>query len=619
MFRSSYQHMKISGMQQLLPEADKAVFNSIRNAAKPSKDGSAPDFSVLMEKIVHIKSSFTLHRGYANQPRLMELRLPGRSFSDEDMANLSLLLTKAGVLPQICLLDLSTNNIESAGIKSLCDALCAACPAGKSELTSLWLQHNKIGPEGGEAIALLLHPGYMLHTLNVEDNLLGDVGVGTITLSLIVPERDLFEDNEEEPDISHLPQDVLENVLKQQQKQAEEDARYVGNQTITSLNISNNNFGRETMDNVAQIFKTNKVLKKLNMDCILIVKPKDIANFINCCKVYNKTLTELTLTDTFMPASVVGMLFKVLNSNSILSRLSLARCGLTDLHVLRGLQLLGTAKHVTHLNLSGNPLSDSIIPALCVGIEGQIDRESGRHLPPLQHLDLSASGLTLKGALQLVKTVGGRSCVKHLDLSNNDLSPSTNTSSDQDMQAFAEGLQMSALHTINLNCCRLGTKFTQYILLALKSTDERLCGFHLRKLLLSENDIHDSIDQSLYQFLSDNTQIQLLDIGFNKLTEAGLEVSKKAILVTSTSADAKKLHELHVNLLGNPCEKSFLLDYPGMARSKVTLRLGHETRHDAMEHIQTELRDHYIDRRNISGKLQIDLPTSHLVKFNDCS
>ena len=608
--------MKVSEMQHLLPEADKEIYNKLLAAGQ-----SSPSFSGIMNKIIELKSIFSLHRGYVNHPRLMELRLPGRNLNDEDVENFSRLLTLAGVLPQIYLLDLSTNNIQSTGITLLCDALCAACPAAESELTSLWLQHNRIGPEGGEAIARLLHPGYMLHTLNVEDNLLGDEGIAAITLSLIVPEKDLFENEEEEPDTSHLPQDVLDNIRKQQQKQDEEDAKLVGNQTVTTLNISNNNFGRETMDNIAQVLKTNKALKKLQMDCILTVKPKDIVNFINSCKVYNKTLTELTMTDTCMPASVVGMLFKVLNSNSPLSRLSLARCALTDLHVLRGLQLLGTAKHLTHLNLSGNPLSDNIVSALCVGIEGQIDRESGRHLPPLQHLDLGATGLTLQGAAQIVNTVGGRCCMKYLDLSSNDLSATASAAAvnEQAMTSFGEALQRSALHTINLNCCQLGTKFTQYILLALKSIDDRYCGFHLRRLLLSENDICDSIDPSLFQFLSENTQIQLLDIGFNKLTSAGLQTAKNAILVSSSSSNAMKLHDLHVNLLGNPCEKEFLLDFPGMARSKVTLRLGHETCHDAMDHIQTELREHYMDRKKVNGSLQIDQPTSELVKFNDCT
>jgi Ran GTPase-activating protein (RanGAP) involved in mRNA processing and transport len=610
MSRTKDQHMKISEMENLLPEADNEVYNRLLSAGQ-----SSPTFSVVMDKIIEIKSIFSLHRGFVNQPRLMELRLPGRNFNDQDMANLSLILTQAGVLPQLCLLDVSTNCIQCEGITALCSALCDACPSTECELTSLWLQHNRIGPDGCLAIARLLSSGYMLHTLDVEDNCMGDVGIGTITLSLIVPEKDLFEDDEGEPDISHLPQDVQDNIRKQQQKQAEEDARYVGNQTITSLNISNNNFGRETMDNISQILKTNKVLKKLNMDCVLTVKPKDIANFINCCKVYNKTLTELTMTDTAMPASVVGMLFKVLNSKSPLSRLGLARCGLTDLHLLRNVKMLGSAKYLTHLNLSGNPLSDGLVPALCVGIEGQIDRDSGKHIPPLENLDMSDCGLTFKGALQIVRTIAGRSCVKHLDLSSNALA-----GSDEDgKKAFAEALQMTALHTINLNRCQLGTKQCEYILLALKSIDDRLCGFHLRRLLLSENNIHDSVDNCLFQFLSENTQIQLLDIGFNKLTSKGLETSQQAVKVYSDSNNALKLHDLHINLLGNPCEKEYLLDYPGMARSKVTLRFGHERSHDAMEHIQTELRDHYMDRQKVNGDLQVRHPTSRLVKFNDCT
>lgn len=607
---SKNQHMKISGMENLLPEAENVIYNKILTASK-----SSPNYSVVMGKVLEIKSTFTLHRGYVNQPRLMELRMPGRNFDCDDLVNMSEILVAAGVLPQLCLLDLSTNNIKCAGITALCNALCSACPPNECELSSLWLQHNRIGPEGCEAIARLLHPGYMLHTLNVEDNLMQDRGIGTITLSLIVPERDMFDDEEGEPDISHLPPDVQANIRTQQEKQAADDAKYVGNQTITSLNISNNNFSRETMDNIAQVLKTNKTLKILKMDCILTVKPKDIVNFVNSCKVYNRSLTELSMTDTVMPASVVSMIFKVLESNSVLSRLGLARCGLTDLHVLRSVKTMICSKYLTHLNLSGNPLSDGVVPALCSGIEGKIDKERGHHIPPLQSLDLSDCGLTFKGALQVVKTVAGRPCVKHLDLSNNAL----RAGGEVEMKKFAEALQMSALLEINLNRCQLGTKFSEFIFLSLKSIDERMCGFHLRKLLLSENDIHDSIDMSLHQFLMENTQIQLLDIGFNKLTSEGLRISQNAVKVYSNSSNATKLHDLHINLLGNPCEKEYLMDYPGMARSKVTLRFGHEKRHDPMAHIETELRDHYVDRRKINGDLQAHSPISKIVKYNNCA
>ena len=597
-------------MEHHLPDAEKDVYNRLLAAGQ-----SSPNYSTLMGKIIEIKSMFNLHRGYVNQPRLMELRLPGRKLNDEDITNLSAVLSEAGVLPHICLLDLSTNCIQSPGISSLCASICKACPPKECELTCLFLQHNKIGPEGGDDISRLLHPGYIIHTLNVEDNMLGDEGVGRIALSLVVPEKDLFEDEGGEEDLSHLPPDVLENVRKQQQKQEEEDAKILGNQTITSLNVSNNNFGRETFDNLSQVMKTNKALKTLNLDCIFTVKPKDIVNFVNCCKVYNKSLKELTMTDTLLPASVVGMIFKVMNSSSVLSRLSLARCGLTDLHVLRNAKLLGYSKHLTHLSLCGNSLSDDLIPALCEGLEGQIDHDSGLHIPPIENIDMSDCGITIKGALQIVKTVSGRGCMKSLDLSSNDL----HVNSDDEIKDFVDALQTSTLHTINFNRCRLGTKFCEHILLALKSIDTKYCGFHLRRLLLSENNIHDSVDKSLYSFLSENTQIQLLDIGFNKLTWRGLKESQEAIKVYSSSDNARKLHDLHINLLGNPCEREYLLDYPGMARSKVTLRFGHETKHQPMEHIQQDLREHYIERIHINGGLVIDQPTSSFVKFNDCA
>lgn len=63
----------------------------------------------------------------------------------------------------------------------------------------------------------------------------------------------------------------------------------MSNQTVTALNISNNDIRRELLNNLAQVLKSNKVLTRLDMDCIATVKPKDVVNLINSCKVYNRT------------------------------------------------------------------------------------------------------------------------------------------------------------------------------------------------------------------------------------------------------------------------------------------------------------------------------------------
>lgn len=86
-----------------------------------------------------------------------------------------------------------------------------------------------------------------------------------------------------------------------------------------------------------------------------------------------------------MPASIIVAIFKVICvRNSPLRRLAMSRCGLTDLHVLRSFLSLNTGKYLTHLHLSGNPLSDSVITALCGGIEGQ-----------MQLLDVSACSVSM--------------------------------------------------------------------------------------------------------------------------------------------------------------------------------------------------------------------------------
>ena len=64
---------------------------------------------------------------------------------------------------------------------------------------------------------MLLRPGYMLHTLDVEHNRGGDSGIAAIAaiaLGLIVSEKDLFEGGDEGEEQMELPPDVLASIAK---------------------------------------------------------------------------------------------------------------------------------------------------------------------------------------------------------------------------------------------------------------------------------------------------------------------------------------------------------------------------------------------------------------------
>ena len=65
--------------------------------------------------------------------------------------------------------------------------------------------------------------------------------------------------------------------------------------------------------------------------------------------------------------------------------------------------------------------------------------------------------------------------------------------------------------------------------------------------------------------------LAFLDMGFNNITDAVKKHVVGSLTVVSTSSDDKKLRDLHINMVGNPCDQS-LFETPSLTRSKVTFQ-----------------------------------------------
>merc|ERR1711916_365070 len=120
-----------------------------------------------------------------------------------------------------------------------------------------------------------------------------------------------------------------------------------------------------------------------------------------------------------------------------------------------------------------------------------------------------------------------------------------------------------------MNNCRLYTRGCTAVMKMLQTTDSETCGNTLRSLLLSGNDVYNSIAPTLLQLLQSNFKLEVLDLGFNKLTKQFNDDVRGKITTTSASTLEEKVTNLTVTLMGNECDP-FLFDAPGMARSKNT-------------------------------------------------
>jgi hypothetical protein len=574
---------------------------------------------------------------------LLDLRLRGQQLSDEEATALVHLLSEAQLLRQLHLIDLSDNSVSCGAVSALCQAMDQL--QGLPELSVLLLRNNKIGPHGAKSITRLLEPRYSLHTLSLANNLIGDTGGLSLVSALIFPEKDLFDSEEYKADpdaaanaslygksaVSAVSAVSAQGTAQGQSKgqgqgQGYEEDPLIKNATVTSLDLSNNSLGKETLEALAIVMKSNLTLRILQLDCCGLSSVRGAATLLNRlfdeCRASNRALCCLSLSDTPLSVASCGHLLRIFDSNSSsssgagspLQELDLSRCGLTALHLRKSLGQsrvnLSSSRHLSRLVLSGNKLTDQGITALLSALQlpAQHQRGGGGGGPTLRSLDVSCCELTIASAIPLLQTVCGMESMRSLDLSDNDLHGTI-----AQMKTLFAPLALSSpsgsgpscgssLQSLNLCRCALGVHGSCSLFSALSSPSS--CS--LRVLLLAENEVKDSVDGPLSEFLHHNCSLEFLDLGYNCLTSGALRLSQAALAVQSSSSLERKLTELHINLIGNPCGP-YELELPGMARSKTLLRFGQEQLdgEEFRSHISgAGAAEDYWQRRKLLGQLR---------------
>lgn len=447
-------------------------------------------------------------------------------------------------------------------------------------------------------ITRLLEPRYSLHTLSLANNQIGDAGGVSLVSALILPEKDLF-DGEEYKDVDASANASLYGSNHQPAhargggKGDGDDESLIKNSTLTWLDLSNNSLGKETLEALAAVMKSNLTLHTLQLDCCSLSSASRGANYLNHifdeCRAFNKSLRCLSLTDSTLSVNSFDHLMRIFDGPSPLAFVDLSRCGLTALHLRKSLAKVSYSRHLSRLVLSGNKLTDQGVGF----VTSALSTERSHQGPPISALDLSTCGATIASAIPLLGAVASRETMRSLDLSDNNLHGTI-----AQMKALCSALPASSLRHLNLSRCALGVHGSCSLFSAL------LGNSSLRTLLLAENEIKDSVDGPLAEFLEANCSLEVLDLGYNCLTTGALRRSQAALRVESTSSLERKLTELHINLVGNPCGP-YELELPGMARSKNLLRYGHE-RLDGDEfrfHISGSAYEDYWQRRKLLGEI----------------
>lgn len=252
--------------------------------------------------------------------------------------------------------------------------------------------------------------------------------------------------------------------------------------------------------------------------------------------------------------------------------------------------------------MSDNRIGDKGAEKLASVISGRENSDSSP-LPPLKYIDISNCSLKSEGCGKVMNAMVCKSFWRYLDLSGNSIG--------FDNFYFFEKIALLKVKELVLSSCQLKTKGACSILDLL--VRENALRSNLRFLSLNDNEICDSVVDSLCRMLEINVDLEYLDLGFNKISNLHSKEYKKAIAVKSNSKIERKLYELTVNLVGNPCDP-YLLDTPGMTRAKSNFLFGiqqniNDPLNSGYTHIPYRARGGFLARKKMDDIYRASNPT----------
>jgi Ran GTPase-activating protein (RanGAP) involved in mRNA processing and transport len=514
------------------------------------------------------------------------------------------------------------------------------------ELIKLDVSCNNIGLEGSKYIAKIMRYTANLIHVNVAYNPLTDQGARNVIDVLTMPNPEFVEDTP---------------------KTAEEEEKRKFNYSITYLDMSDTGIGHTCCEGLLETFRSNMTLSTFKMDFNHDINARECKHLFNSMRSFNKSLQNFSFADNPISAKSTGYLSRLLELKSFpLMTLNLSKCDLTETHIAFLCQYLPKSIYLSSLSINTNPITDEgaqlLIDAITVphsvyqeaidevlkerarleaianrdmsdtghfvdhyAVQTYADLEEKEEekavidmdnqktyklanketIPgaPLKYLDISMCRMSEWASKGILKACCSRPSIQTLHLSGNSIG--------DNIEEIENDLVKARFIDLHLNQCGLLSKSAVTLFRILKHTDRvedplygptNVLGSHLRALYLANNDIHDSAVFDLRDMMLANNELEVLDLGFNQFTNEAASTFKEAIAIQSDTNMARKVTTLTANIVGNPCD-AFLLDTPGMSRSKLSFRFN--THHpgygdkynDGFSHISQPARKHYFERQ----------------------
>ncbi|KAJ1437681.1 hypothetical protein B484DRAFT_228921 [Ochromonadaceae sp. CCMP2298] len=541
---------------------------------------------------------------------LLDLELSGRHLSDKTMAVLFQGLGADRLIRRVRSLKLASNLIKDLALKALLIAYFPnvhmaddSCRFDEYMLVSemdpdidlmvLDLSNNRIDEFGVPYLMDLLRMCCSLMTFSVASNNLDEFLCAELVRCLARPKEDFEEDVESTYAVSYGYAGAKLDLK-------------VHNSSITDANFGHNVFGQAAADELTNMLKNNAVLRSLSLEHSPAIEPSMWKPILTALRLYNSVLEELVLSDNRLSVKTAQYIGRVFESKDTqVNKLILSNCGLSHKHMTALCDPLAQSSTLTYLDISNNKIGDKGCEFLAL-VVGQGDESKG---PPLHTLDFSGCSFGSAGCAELLEAVATRKLLPRLDLSSNGFGAENS--------AGVKALLQCRVTDLRLHCCglRSGTASAIFTALAQQGT-QCLLASSVRSLGLSGNEISDSAAEALCLLLMHNRVLELLDLGFNELTDQKQPLFLQATRITSTSADFKKVLGLTVSLQGNKCDP-YMLDTPGMSRAKANLLFGlrpgeTDAAHRGFSHVTSYSRAHFLARKQLDEYYQQSLPSMEL-------
>ena len=387
------------------------------------------------------------------------------------------------------------------------------------------------------------------------------------------------------------------------------------NYSITSLNMGLNDIRENGVEQLVNLIKNNAVLRTLVLDLSPHITPKNYREIATAIRLYNSVLEEISLSENALSVKSVEFISRIFDSSETsIYKLTMTNCSMKHQHMTAFAKYVLDARHLTVLDLSGNPIGDKGAAALEEMLQGMAPKacqvvntdggSTGSVLPPLKYLDLSSCSFTPGGMAVVLSALSKRFGLMRVDVSNNSIGP--------DNEDAYSALAQCSVPDLRMASCQLGSKGATQIFQALANKSTPLAQ-SARYVYLSGNEISDSSSEALGMLLEKNINLEALDLGFNLFTDRDGAYLRSACSVASTSSVEKKVTDLSVNLIGNKCDP-YMLETPGLARAKSNFLFGTQPNTaDPANHGYTHIphcsRGHFMARKEIDNHYREHLPS----------